>query len=103
MVRVDWAQPALDDLWEIHEFIARDSRRYAQLTIEQIVEAAGRLARFPQLGEVLSEFSHPSMARTPRYPFSSVVFRHFAQQPLGRRRNAGAVQGRNLEHRGLGR
>jgi len=58
MVRVDWAQPALDDLQEIYEFIARDSPRYAQLTVERITNVAGHLARFPQLGEFLSEFSH---------------------------------------------
>ncbi len=56
MVRVDWAQPALDDLQEIYDFIARDSPRYAQLTVERVTTAAGRLARFPQLGEILSEF-----------------------------------------------
>jgi hypothetical protein len=36
MVRVDWVQPALDDLREVYEFIARDSRRYARLTVEQM-------------------------------------------------------------------
>jgi toxin ParE1/3/4 len=60
MVRVDWAQPALDDLREVYEFIARDSLRYAQLTVERITEVAARLAKFPQLGEVLSEFPHLS-------------------------------------------
>ncbi len=56
MVRVDWAAPAATDLREVFEFIARDSPRYAQLTVERITEAAARLAQFPQLGEVLPEF-----------------------------------------------
>lgn len=58
MVRVDWAQPALEDLREVYEFISRDSPRYAQLTVERITDVAGRLARFPQLGQVLPEFPH---------------------------------------------
>ncbi len=58
MVQVDWAQPALNDLHEVYDYIARDSPRYAQLTIERITEAAGRLAHFPKLGQVLSEFPH---------------------------------------------
>ena len=58
MVRVNWAQPALDDLREVYEFISRDSPRYAQLTIERITGVASRLARFPQLGQVLPEFPH---------------------------------------------
>jgi toxin ParE1/3/4 len=58
MVRVDWARPALDDLREVYEFIARDSPRYAQLTVERITDTAERLARFPQLGQNLPEFPH---------------------------------------------
>ena len=56
MVRVEWAQPALEDLREIYDFIARDSPRYAQRTVERITDTAARLAVFPQIGEVLSEF-----------------------------------------------
>ena len=58
MVQVDWAQPALDDLHEIYEFIAHDSPRYAQSTIERITDAAARLAHFPQLGQILTEYPH---------------------------------------------
>lgn len=58
MVQVDWAQPALADLHEVYEFIARDSPRYAQLTVERITGVAERLARFPKLGQVLPEFPH---------------------------------------------
>jgi toxin ParE1/3/4 len=56
MVQVDWAGPALDDLQDIHQFIARDSQRYARMTIERITQVAGSLAVFPQLGQVLPEF-----------------------------------------------
>ena len=56
MVRVEWASPATTDLREVFDFIARDSSRYAQLTVERITDAAARLAQFPQLGEVLPEF-----------------------------------------------
>lgn len=56
MVRVDWAKPALEDLESVYEYIARDSPRYARNTIERITEAAGRLAQFPQLGQMLPEF-----------------------------------------------
>jgi toxin ParE1/3/4 len=58
MVQVVWAQPALDDLREVSEFISRDSPRYAQLTVERITEVAARLSRFPQIGQILPEFPH---------------------------------------------
>jgi toxin ParE1/3/4 len=56
VVRVDWAQPAIADLRQVYDFIAQDSPRYAQLTIEKITAVAESLGRFPQLGEVLPEF-----------------------------------------------
>jgi toxin ParE1/3/4 len=56
MVRVEWASPALADLRSVYDFIARDSRRYAQLTVERIQKAAQRLADFPEIGHVLPEF-----------------------------------------------
>jgi toxin ParE1/3/4 len=58
MVQVTWAMPAVDDLREIYEFIERDSPRYAQNTVENITQAAERLAAFPRLGQVLPEFPH---------------------------------------------
>ena len=46
MVQVDWAQPALEDLQEVYEFIARDSPRYAQLTaLSEPPPGAGIFAR----------------------------------------------------------
>jgi toxin ParE1/3/4 len=56
MVRVEWAEPALADLRAVYDFIACDSAHYARLTVEKITDTASRLSRFPQLGEVLSEF-----------------------------------------------
>jgi plasmid stabilization system protein ParE len=43
MVQVVWAEPALADLKEIYQFIARDSPRYAQITVEKITRTAARL------------------------------------------------------------
>ncbi len=56
MVQIDWAEPALADLREVYDFIAQDSPRFAQLTVEKITDAVARLATFPQLGEILPEF-----------------------------------------------
>ena len=56
MVRVEWADPALADLLEIHDFIARDSSRYARATVEKITDTAAYLANSPQMGEILPKF-----------------------------------------------
>ncbi|MGD0897194.1 MAG: type II toxin-antitoxin system RelE/ParE family toxin [Thermoguttaceae bacterium] len=56
MVRVDWSKPALTDLREVYEFIARDSRRYARATVEKITGATAPLAQWPKVGEVIHLF-----------------------------------------------
>jgi toxin ParE1/3/4 len=56
MVRVEWSEPAVTDLHEIHDYIARDSRRYARATVEKITGATAMLAEWPKSGEVLREF-----------------------------------------------
>src|SRR5260370_38025600 len=56
MFRVKWGGPVLPDFRGVYVFIARDSRRYAHLTVEKIRAAAQRLADFPEIGHVLPEF-----------------------------------------------
>ena len=58
MVQIKWTNRALNDLREIHEFIAKDSPRYAQIQIEKIQKAVSNLAVFPSLGRQVPEFSH---------------------------------------------
>ncbi len=57
MVPVDWTQSAAADLEQIFEYIARGSARYARITVERITRSTARLARFPELGQILPE--HP--------------------------------------------
>ena len=56
MVRIDWSLPAIEDLREIFQYIARDSRKYARATVERITATTARLAKWPQMGEILPEF-----------------------------------------------
>ncbi len=59
MVRkIKWTTRALEDLHDIYEFIAKDSKRYAQIQIEDIQNAALNLASFPLMGRIVPEFPH---------------------------------------------
>lgn len=59
MVRkIKWTIRALDDLHDIYEFIAKDSKRYAQIQIEDIQNAALNLTSFPLMGRIVPEFPH---------------------------------------------
>jgi toxin ParE1/3/4 len=55
MVQVTWAQPAVDDLRAIHDYIAQDSPRYARIMVKRLQDATWFLARFPEMGQKLVE------------------------------------------------
>jgi plasmid stabilization system protein ParE len=56
MGHVIWTDPAIADLEEIMNFIARDSPRYALDVGERIYEAAGKLELGPRAGWMVPEF-----------------------------------------------
>ena len=56
MAEVRWALRALEDLREIHDFIARDSPRAAEALVERIFSASERLTAFPLSGRLVPEF-----------------------------------------------
>jgi len=55
---IAWAGPALEDLRQIHQFIARDSTQYAGIMVRRIRTAVSRLGNFPQSGRVVPEFPY---------------------------------------------
>lgn len=57
MVTVVWTELALFDLQEIHDFIRKDSIRYADRQIEKIITKVDQLIQFPNLGKQVPEFS----------------------------------------------
>ncbi|MBH0199876.1 MAG: type II toxin-antitoxin system RelE/ParE family toxin [Nitrospira sp.] len=55
MTRIEWTEPAVSDLDNIHDYIARDSAEYADVFVERLVLAAERLHSFPSSGRVVPE------------------------------------------------
>ena len=56
--KIKWTLRALNDLNNIYEFIAKDSRRYAQVQVENIQNSVSNLAGFPLMGHNVPEFPH---------------------------------------------
>jgi toxin ParE1/3/4 len=54
-MRIAWSEPAIADLVAIHDYIARDSKHYAERFIERLVAAVEPLGNFPNLGRVVPE------------------------------------------------
>lgn len=61
MVRkIKWTIRALNDLHDIYEFIAKDSKRYAQVQVKDIQDSALNLTSFPLMGRIVPEFPYLS-------------------------------------------
>jgi toxin ParE1/3/4 len=54
-MKIVWTEPAVEDLRELHAYIARDSETYASGFVERIILAADRLADYPKVGRVVPE------------------------------------------------
>ena len=75
MVQIIWSSEAKADLKEIHDYIAHDSRRYAQQTVDRIQSRVGLLALAPESGQFVLGYSDREyrevVVRSHR-----VIFRH---------------------------
>jgi addiction module RelE/StbE family toxin len=61
MVKVIWTDSAIQDLNDIGDFIARDSQRYAELTVEKLFYSVDLLEEHPRLGKMVPEFEDDSI------------------------------------------
>jgi addiction module RelE/StbE family toxin len=58
---VIWSKPAKQDLKQIFEYIARDSRFYAKKVVNNIVEKSISLDLSPRRGRVVPEINDPDI------------------------------------------
>ncbi len=74
MTTLVWTRPALDDIQQIHDYIARDSPRYAQVVTEQLFAAVERLPAHPLSGRVVPELEHATVREVIEAPYR-IVYR----------------------------
>jgi addiction module RelE/StbE family toxin len=56
MATIEWTDSAIDDLWKIRDFIARDSKLYAEKMIARILSSVRSLEALPERGWEVAEF-----------------------------------------------
>ncbi len=61
MVRIEWTERSLEDLNQIHDYIARDSKSYATLFIKKLYNTVQKLKEFPNMGRIVPEVNIPSV------------------------------------------
>lgn len=58
MVQIKWLKSARQDLKEIYDYIALDSKRYAQLQVERIQQKTELLKTQTELGKLVDEIQN---------------------------------------------
>lgn len=61
MVEVVWTISAITDLENIAEYIAKDSIRYAEITVNELFYSTNVLEKYPKFGRTVPEFIDESI------------------------------------------
>ena len=72
MVKVVWTDSAIYDLDEIGEYIAKDSERYAQITVERLFNSVDILEDHPKAGKMVPEFENDKIRELIRINYRIV-------------------------------
>ena len=56
-MKLIWTEPAIIDLENIWDYIAQDSKYYANIFVSKIVVSAKKIVDFPEMGRVVPEFN----------------------------------------------
>lgn len=66
MVQVNWTDSALQDLNDIGDYIAKDSLKYAEITVLRLFESVDILENNPLSGVMTTEFENESIRQIIR-------------------------------------
>jgi toxin ParE1/3/4 len=69
-----WTEPAIEDLRNLHGYIARDSEVYANSFVQRIILAVDKLPDFPRLGRMVPE-ADQEMIRELLYQNYRIIYR----------------------------
>lgn len=56
MVKIIWTDSAIQELNDIGDFIAKDSIRYAEITVDKLFYSVNILEQHPFAGKMIPEF-----------------------------------------------
>jgi plasmid stabilization system protein ParE len=79
VAKVIWTAPAVEDLRQIHQFIAKDSKQYAAIVVRSLRGSAERLRAFPESGRPVPELPGTRYREVILPPYR-VIYRHAEEQ-----------------------
>ena len=57
MVKLIWTEISKQDLKDLYDYISKDSRRYASITVNKIYQRAQDITTNPNTGRIVPEFN----------------------------------------------
>jgi addiction module RelE/StbE family toxin len=75
MVKVIWTQRSLTDLKSIAEYISQDSKKYAALTIERLIDVTAYLKTNPKIGRMVPEMRRQTKIREIIYGSYRIIYK----------------------------
>ena len=66
---VIWSVPAKNDLKNIYNYIACDSKYYAMKVSQEFIEKSEGLTEFPESGRIVQEFDNPNIREIIIYSY----------------------------------
>jgi len=66
---VRWSVPARNDLKQIYDYIAKDSKYYARNVVQEIATKAETLTEFPNIGRMVPEISDQNVRELIVYSY----------------------------------
>jgi len=61
MVKIIWTELAIEDLKNIHNYIAQESNVFANNMIERLVSRVDQIEQFPESGRIVPEYGKRSL------------------------------------------
>jgi toxin ParE1/3/4 len=78
-VRVNWTNTAIDHLLSIYEYIAHDSKLYADRLIDKLTRRSEQIAAFPLSGRMVSEYLDENIREVIDRPYR-IIYRIHGDQ-----------------------
>jgi len=66
---VKWSVPARNDLNQIHDYIAKDSKYYARKVIQEVIAKTETLTELPEIGRIVPEISDQNIGELIVYSY----------------------------------
>ncbi|MCY7284926.1 MAG: type II toxin-antitoxin system RelE/ParE family toxin [Cyanobacteria bacterium CAN_BIN43] len=73
-MRVHWTNTAIDHLVSIYEYVAHDSKPYAERLIDRLTRRSEQIAAFPLSGRMVPEYRDESIREVIERPYR-IIYR----------------------------